>query len=234
MKFTKLAWLVSLVLALTLAACGGGAGPKLGDFPSLNKTEGDAPFTLSAPTSDGPGSFTFTSSDTAVATISGNTVTIVNAGITTITATQAAVGSYRSSTTSAVLTVSPRICITPATRQNGLCVAPIATGNNVVQSNRTWMPVSFIDTWTNANAYCTTTTIGGLSGWRLPTSFELSELYTSGVMNSQGWILSATWSSTVAPADTTTLARRKTVRLDNGVVSDDVETDSGAYVACVR
>jgi hypothetical protein len=59
-----------------------------------------------------------------------------------------------------------------------------------------WMPVTFFDTWTNANTYCTTTTINGQTGWRLPTTAELSALYTSGAMNGQGWTLSYTWSST--------------------------------------
>lgn len=67
----------------------------------------DAPaFTLTAPTSNSTGAFTYTSSNTAVATISGSTVTIVGAGISIITATQAATGSYSSGSIAANLVVS--------------------------------------------------------------------------------------------------------------------------------
>lgn len=67
----------------------------------------DAPaFTLTAPTSNSTGAFTYTSSNTAVATISGSTVTVVGAGVTIITATQAATGSYSSGSIAANLVVS--------------------------------------------------------------------------------------------------------------------------------
>jgi uncharacterized delta-60 repeat protein len=62
--------------------------PTLSDFPTIDKTYGDVSFNLIDPTSNSTGTFTFSSSNTAVATISGRTVTIVGAGTTTITATQ--------------------------------------------------------------------------------------------------------------------------------------------------
>jgi hypothetical protein len=52
-----------------------------------NKTTADLPFALTAISTSGL-SITYTSSNTAVATVSGNTVTIVGAGTTTITASQ--------------------------------------------------------------------------------------------------------------------------------------------------
>ena len=58
-----------------------------------------------SPTSDSPGAFTFVSSNTSVATISGSTVTIVANGTSTITATQASSGDYSSATATATLTV---------------------------------------------------------------------------------------------------------------------------------
>jgi Concanavalin A-like lectin/glucanases superfamily/Chitobiase/beta-hexosaminidase C-terminal domain len=73
-------------------------------FTIPSKTFGDAAFTLS-PTSDSPGAFTFTSSNTSVATISGSIVTIVANGTSTITATQASSGGYSSATATATLTV---------------------------------------------------------------------------------------------------------------------------------
>jgi hypothetical protein len=79
----------------------------------------DVSFSLIDPSSnniDPTAVFTFTSSDTNVADISGRIVTIRNVGETTITATQAATTGYTSGEISAVLTVNPvndRFTITP-------------------------------------------------------------------------------------------------------------------------
>ncbi|MCA6386157.1 MAG: T9SS type A sorting domain-containing protein, partial [Cytophagales bacterium] len=63
--------------------------PQTITFPALsNKTFGDAPFTLSATASSGL-AVSYASSNTSVATVSGSMVTIVGAGTTTITASQA-------------------------------------------------------------------------------------------------------------------------------------------------
>jgi gliding motility-associated-like protein len=78
----------------------------LGTFSGITKATNDAPFTITAPTSNSSGAFTYTSSNTSVATISGNTVTIVGPGTATITATQAANGLYLQTTTTATLTVT--------------------------------------------------------------------------------------------------------------------------------
>ena len=79
----------------------------LSNFTVPVKNFGDAPFTLSAPASDSLGSFSYTNSNPAVATISGNVVTIVGGGYSTITVTQAATNNYTSATTTASLVVSP-------------------------------------------------------------------------------------------------------------------------------
>ena len=68
--------------------------PTITGFSVPAKLTTDAPFTLSDPTSNSAGAFTYSSSNLNVATISGNQVTIVGAGTSTITATQAANGSY--------------------------------------------------------------------------------------------------------------------------------------------
>lgn len=62
-----------------------------------DKTYGDASFTLSATASSSLG-VSYTSSNTSVATINGNTVTIVGAGSTTISASQAGDASYAAAT----------------------------------------------------------------------------------------------------------------------------------------
>ena len=91
------------------------------------------------------------------------------------------------------------------------------------------MPVTFRDTWTNANAYCTNTTINGQTGWRLPTQSELSVLYTSGAMKGQGWTLYVTWSSEVYSAD-----YHYYVDLDLGGVHWAPNDTYTALVSCVR
>ena len=87
----------------------GKATPTIASMAAINKTFGDAAFTLTAPTSNATGAFTFTSSNPAVATISGTTVTIVGAGTATITATQATDANYNAGSVTALLTVAKGI-----------------------------------------------------------------------------------------------------------------------------
>jgi uncharacterized repeat protein (TIGR03803 family) len=61
--------------------------------PIVTKAVGDTPFTLSASASSGL-AITYSSSNPGVATVSGNAVTIVGAGSTTITASQAGDNTY--------------------------------------------------------------------------------------------------------------------------------------------
>jgi hypothetical protein len=82
------------------------ATPTITNFSEITKTFGNAAFTLVAPTSNSAGSFTYTSSNTAVATIAGSTVTIVGGGTATITASQVATTNYSAGTTNATMTVS--------------------------------------------------------------------------------------------------------------------------------
>jgi hypothetical protein len=80
--------------------------PTITGFTVADKLTTDAPFALTAPTSNSTGAFTYTSGNPSVATISGSTVTIVGAGTSTITANQAAAGAYAAGSTSAILTVA--------------------------------------------------------------------------------------------------------------------------------
>jgi len=79
--------------------------PTLSNFSIPQSNYGDAPFTITPPTSNSTGAFSYTSSDTSVATISGNTVTIVGKGSSTITATQAPDNNYSSETIQTTLQV---------------------------------------------------------------------------------------------------------------------------------
>lgn len=98
--------------------------PTISNFNNITKMYNDVPFTIVAPTSNSAGSFTYTSSDTSVATISGNTITILRGGTSTITATQAANGNFLSGTTTATLTVSydpPIFTFNPSTYAQTMC-----------------------------------------------------------------------------------------------------------------
>jgi hypothetical protein len=83
--------------------------PTLSNFTIPTQYTGTAPFTITPPTSNSNGAFTYSSSNPAVATVSGSTITIVGAGSTIITATQAAAGAYSSGTitTTFVVTTAP-------------------------------------------------------------------------------------------------------------------------------
>lgn len=74
-------------------------------------------------TSSSPGPITYTSSNPAVASISGNTVTILAKGVTTITANQNAYSTYAAGSTTATLTVydPPIFTLSPATYQQTMC-----------------------------------------------------------------------------------------------------------------
>lgn len=79
--------------------------PTIGTFTIPTKTYGDTPFEIINPSSNSSGLFSYTSSNTSVATILGNIITIVGAGITTITATQAATTDYTFGKTTATFQV---------------------------------------------------------------------------------------------------------------------------------
>ncbi|MHA8075267.1 Ig-like domain-containing protein [Aquirufa sp. TARAVU-A1A] len=80
--------------------------PTLSNFPAITKTIRDVAFTITPPTSSaGTGAITYTSSNSAVATISGNTVTIVGIGTTTVTATQAQDNNYNAASITTIMTV---------------------------------------------------------------------------------------------------------------------------------
>ena len=78
---------------------------ELASLADIHKTFGDAAFRLDDPSSPGSGAFSFSSSKSTVATISGHTVTITGAGSAIITATQAASGAYATTFTSGLLKV---------------------------------------------------------------------------------------------------------------------------------
>ncbi|MEC4049907.1 T9SS type A sorting domain-containing protein [Flavobacterium sp. SUN046] len=87
--------------------------PTLSNFSIAPKTVASAPFTIVAPTSTSSGAFTYTSSNTSVATVSGSTITVTGVGSTVITATQTAAGGFSSGSISATLEVTPTAAASP-------------------------------------------------------------------------------------------------------------------------
>ena len=63
------------------------AGDPVLSWSNSSKINGSPSYTVSAPTSNADGTFSYTSSDPSVATVSGSTITIVGQGTTTLTAT---------------------------------------------------------------------------------------------------------------------------------------------------
>ena len=82
--------------------------PTISWITGINKLMSNATFFVNgppAPTSNSAGGFTYFSSNFSVATISGTTVTLVNPGVSVITALQAANGIYNTASVSTILTV---------------------------------------------------------------------------------------------------------------------------------
>ncbi|HYE82167.1 MAG TPA: YDG domain-containing protein [Clostridia bacterium] len=77
-------------------------------YSNISKTYGDADFGHTATGGSGTGLFSYTSSDTTVATINETTgnVTILKAGMTTLTATRAADANYNAASDTCILTVN--------------------------------------------------------------------------------------------------------------------------------
>ena len=207
MTTKRLLALAASCALLVLGACGSNDGVKLGDFPALNATEGDPPVTLKAPTSASPATFSYSSSNLAVASIAGDKLTIVGAGTSTITAQQGQMGSYNPTSTNALLTVAQRVCAEPAVKENGVCVAPATTAAYVNYAGMNWMPATATGlAWAAAESFCKTVKINGATGWRLPTQFELTAMVGAGQLTGKEWNLVDTWTSNAGAAEKTHVA----------------------------
>ncbi len=98
----------SAATQVTLDVQIGKATPALAWVANMRRLRSEGSFDLPDPSSNAPGEFTFVSSNTQVATISGRSVSVVGAGVTTLTATLAESGNFVAATVSLELTVDDR------------------------------------------------------------------------------------------------------------------------------
>jgi roadblock/LC7 domain-containing protein len=122
--------------------------PTISNFTVPAKNQSDGPFMLTAPTSNSSGAFTYTSSNTSVATVSGSTVTIVGSGTSVIVATQAAAGGFGSGGIEANLVVAsnePSVAAPTPTKAAGDVISLYSNAYTNV-SVGTWSAV-----WDNAD-----------------------------------------------------------------------------------
>ncbi|MDP1712351.1 MAG: hypothetical protein Q8K86_07830 [Candidatus Nanopelagicaceae bacterium] len=78
-----------------------------GPFPVMTATYGSGTMKIVHPTTNSPGAWSYTSSNTSIAKVSGDILQILSVGTTTITATQAASGTYNERSRATQLRVSP-------------------------------------------------------------------------------------------------------------------------------
>ncbi len=132
--------------------------PTLSNFSVPAKLIGDAPFAITPPTSNSMGAFSYMSSNQNVATISGNMITIVGGGSSTITATQAADGAFAAGSITANFVVNLPPLSTPAP-------TPTKPANRVISlfsDSYTNVPVTTWRTdWSAASSAVSDTVING-------------------------------------------------------------------------
>jgi hypothetical protein len=98
---------------------GGATVPSLSDFSISTKTYGDSPFTITPPKSTSDGPFTYSSSDSTIASISDNQkITIHKAGTVTIRATQSETSNYTSNFIEALFQINNSSSTNPTSVNN--------------------------------------------------------------------------------------------------------------------
>ena len=117
--------------------------PTITGFNIPNKNMGNPKFKITAPTSNSAGAFSYISTNTSVATVSGDSITLVGVGYTHIKATQAAAGAYGAGTISTTLTVATGLATTPSTA----APTPTKLAANVISMYSNAYTNKVPDTW---------------------------------------------------------------------------------------
>lgn len=120
-----------------LAGQGLALAPTLGSFSLAARLTDAGPFDLTAPGSNSNGTWSYSSSNPAVATVAEATVTLTGtAGTTTLTATQAASGNYSAASTAANLVVSaPTYVLGAFSTEHVALTVPVTYGDVYVNQS---------------------------------------------------------------------------------------------------
>jgi hypothetical protein len=117
--------------------------PTITGFTIPTKPVGSGSFTITPPTSNSTGAFTYTSSNLAVATVIGSTVNVIGVGNAYITAKQAAAGGYTAGSASTTFVVSTGLSAVPTTA----APTPTKLPANVISLYSNAYTNNTVDTW---------------------------------------------------------------------------------------
>ena len=108
-------------------------------LPNLNQVVGDPAIQITPPTTGSPGAWSLTSSDPSIASVTGLSISVVNAGSATLTLTQAASGTWLTNSTTFTISVAglvPTIgSLSPISVSLG---APVTIVNPTSNSTGVW------------------------------------------------------------------------------------------------
>ncbi|MBS4043023.1 MAG: T9SS type A sorting domain-containing protein [Chitinophagaceae bacterium] len=119
------------------------ATPTITGFTIPNKNMGNPKFKITPPTSNSLGAFSYTSSNTGVATVNGDSITLVGVGHTYIKATQAPDSTYTAGTISTTLNVASGLPTTPT----NAAPTPSRPAANVISKYSNAYTNGGVDTW---------------------------------------------------------------------------------------
>ena len=143
-----------------------------------------ATFTITPPTSNSSGAFSYASSDTDIASVSGSTVTILQIGSVTITATQEATDEYTSGTETATLTITAIVKVSPVITNFSISARNYSNGATfTITPPTSTSPGAFSYVSSNTNkATVSDSTVTILEGGTITITAtqEATEYYTSG------------------------------------------------------
>ncbi len=207
----------------------------LSNFSVPTKAVGDAPFAITTPTTNGDGTFTYTSSNTAVVTIVGNMATIVGAGTATITAIQSSTPNYSSARITALLTVNRGV---PIITNFTMPIKEIGMPDFLIIDPSSTSIGAFTYTSSNikvATIYKNTVSIKGLIGNTIITASQaMSSNYIAGTVTTTFFVnqLSPTLSTPFVVPATKTLgdATFKLIAPKSNSISPFVYTSSNQAV----
>ena len=206
--------------------------PIITNFPAITKNYGDASFTLTQPSSNSTGLFTYSSDNTGVATISGSTVTITGGGTSVITATQSATTSYASGFITAALTVNAILPTISTAAATNIVATTATSGGNITSNGGATITVSGVCWNTSQNPVATdghTTNgsvtgsfISNLSGLTVSTTYYVRAYATNSAGTAYGGNISFTTTNGIplAPTGVSATAGNLQVTISWSTVSD--------------